>query len=1084
MKASKTNRALSLLLSLTMCAMLVPAPAFATDAADTGTGTESATQSSSKTSSVVAWEITSSGSGAGMAKLQSLIDTFTTGSPRKVQLVADVTEDITVKAGLELTIDLNGHKITNASGHTITNNGTLTITDSSEAKTGTIDNVTHQKTPIENNQGATCTIEKAIITRSKEAGASKEDSGGNSYYYIENFGTMTIGVKNDGDSNVVVGSEGHFSSLVHNGWYDGTKNTSGVDATMTINAGNFKGGINTIKNDDYGTMIIEGGTFLNATQYALQNWNVATINGGSFESTTSSAVFTGAGNETMDKGVTTIKGGEFKSVADSDFALDSKTASSVKLTVYGGTFSKDPSSHVDQNYGFARDADDNYVVGTFVGHAKVGDTEYTTLQTAIDKANEGDTVQLTWNTYENVTVNKSLTLDLKNYTLSGEQVAGKAALTVTSGNVTILDSTNGNGTIKRTDTEANTGVSSHYVIDIQNDANVTIKSGKFTNGSGKLVKNDDNTVKRTGASVIRVGNDDYPQNNPILTIEGGTFTQDNFVVLKNDCGTLNVKGGTVTCANDEAVKNYRDAVISGGTINGVASSWAYNGSKFDSELVIKDDAQINGDVYAMNHKGTATKSAKVSIKGGTITGELGIYKGSCIQDKAELTDSDLMSIEVTGGTFKNDPSKYLAAGYTVLHDSELYTIASKAENKSEDGKTAGSATASGVAVENGDAIASEALKAAEDLKNNSQITVTGDGGTGKIGGTNVTFTKDQAQALKAVVDEAKKSETTVDVDFLITANTKTAKTDEAIAKDSLASNANVIPFDLSVDMVTTVKNGDTTVASATVSVVETAPITVTIKVDPSQIAGKRVSIARNHEGTVTVFGADSVNYETGEITFKNGQFSKFAAFARDSSATVDLREFTDLNGKRTSVPTSDKADEVFAGWYTSSDDNATAYASSATSGNAFAKFVKINDLIKFKGGSLRMDQGDAAISTSLRFGYTISVPDNCTFVENGWNWSVTGGKSGKKVATDRQLNTDGTATSNIVFTPIAKANYNAQLNVRAYITYTTKDGTTVTVQEADTQSKTVNEVATAIVNHPMAGTNEKTYAQTILDAQK
>ncbi len=1079
MKASKTNRALSLLLSLTMCAMLVPAPAFATDGdttGSTGTSTET-TQSSSKTSGAVAWEIRDDGSFvSGMAKLQSLINSLNAGtSARKVQLVADVTEDITVPESMTLTIDLNGHKITNASGHTITNNGTLTITDSSENKTGTIDNVTHGKAPVENNQGATCTIEKAIITRSKEAGASKEDSGGNSYYYIENFGTMTIGVEKDVDSNVVVGSEGHFSSLVHNGWYDGTKNTSNVDAAMTINAGSFQGGINTIKNDDYGTMTINGGTFLNATQYALQNWNVATINGGSFESTESSAVFTGAGNDTMDKGVTTIKGGEFKSVGDSDIALDSKTTPTV--TVYGGTFSKDPNSYLAKNYAIARDADGNYVAGTFVGHAKVGDTEYTTLQTAIDKANEGDTVQLTWNTYENVTVNKSLTLDLNNYTLSGEQVAGKAALTVTSGNVTILDSTNGNGTIKRTDTEANTGVSSHYVIDIQNDANVTIKSGKFTNGSGKLESAD----KRTGASVIRVGNDDNPQYNPTLTIEGGTFTQDNFVVLKNDCGTLNIKGGTVTCTNDEAVKNYRDTVISGGTINGVASSWAYNGSKFDSELVIKDDAQINGDVYAMNHKGTATKSAKVSIKGGTITGELGIYKGSCIQDKAELTDSDLMSIEVTGGTFKNDPSKYLADGYTVLHDSELYTIASKAETTN--GSAAGSATASGVAVENGDAIASEALKAAEAVKDLSVQSA----GTGKIGDTNVSVTDDQAKAMKQVVAAAKADDCAkVDVDFMITANMGGA-VDDAIKNNSLATTTGteILPFDLSVNMVTTVKdaNGETT-AAATATVVETkTPITVTIKVDPSKIADKRVSIARNHNGTVTVFGADSVDYETGEITFKTNQFSKYAVFARDSSSPYDLSEFTDTDGNRTSVPTSSDSNKVFAGWYQDGDFK-KPWSENDKSGTAFAKFVDINDLITFKGGSLRMDQGDAATSTSLRFGYTISVPDNCTFVENGWNWSVTGGKSGKKVATDRQLNTDGTATSNIVFTPIGKANYNAQLNVRAYITYKTKDGTTVTAQEANTQSKTVNEVATAIVNHPMAGTNEKTYAQTILDAQK
>ena len=54
-----------------------------------------------------------------------------------IKLGAEITASITIASGKTITLDLNGHKLTNEAGkHTITNNGTLTIKDSSEGKTG------------------------------------------------------------------------------------------------------------------------------------------------------------------------------------------------------------------------------------------------------------------------------------------------------------------------------------------------------------------------------------------------------------------------------------------------------------------------------------------------------------------------------------------------------------------------------------------------------------------------------------------------------------------------------------------------------------------------------------------------------------------------------------------------------------------------------------------------------------------------------------------------------------------------------------------------------------------------------------
>ncbi len=1014
-----------------------------------------------------------------------------------VKLLTDVTEDETIEAGKTITLDLNGHKLTNASGHTITNNGTLTITDSSDGKTGTIDNLTHGKTPVENMQGATCTIEKAIITRSKEAGASKEDSGGNSYYYIENFGTMTIGAKGADASSVTVGSDGHFSSLVHNGWYDGTKNTSGDHATMTINAGNFKGGINTIKNDDYGTTTINGGTFQNATQYALQNWNEATINGGSFESTERAAVFTGASNQTMDKGITNVYGGEFKSVGNSDFRLYNDGANPT-VNVYGGTFSKDPSSVVATGYAAAINADDNYIVGKDVAKAKVGGKAYTTLQLAINAAADDDnTVSLVADIDENVTVSKTLTLDLKGHTLNGKQVKGTPTISITGGDVTIEDTSEAQtGTVKREDTEANTGVSSHYVIDIQQDANVTIKGGKFTNGSGKLEKNTDGSVaKRQGASVIRVGNDDYTQYSPILTIEGGSFEQDNFVVLKNDCGTLTFNGGTVKCANDEAVKNYKDTSINGGNIEGVVSSWAYSGSKFDSELVINAGAKIASDVYAMNYNGAATKNAKVSIKGGSISGSLGIYKGTCIQNKEDLADSDLMSIEVTGGTFDNDPTAYVESGYNAVtgSDGKYVVIAQAYEETSTDGNAAGSATTDGnVDVDNSKALADEAVNAAKGV---AGVTVPETGKTTTVGDTTVKVATDQQKTdLENVKKAATETGAKVDVKLLVKADTS-ATVDNAIAGSVKDSAAEFIPFDLSVDMVTTVSLNNEPKASASVPVVETTnPVKVTIAVDKDSIANKRISVARNHDGVVDILDA-SVDYDYGSVSFETDKFSSYAIVATSPNTYYRLTTGRDtVVNSEFGYPNS----YAFAGWFqdpqlTTPCEKGTAYDT------AYPKFVEVSDLIAFKGGSLRMDlTGENDYSkTSLRFGYDMKVPAGATLDVNAstetvtpenvkWGWVYTSSVSenAKGVAVKNYwLTGDNGAIANLVLTPInasgSSIDYKTEFQVKAQVAYTTADGTYVTAADS-ARTRSVKSVAEEIGKNTFASSAEKAYAEGIL----
>ena len=279
--------------------------------------------------------------------------------------------------------------------------------------------------------------------------------------------------------------------------------------------------------------------------------------------------------------------------------------------------------------------------------AETGSKQYVTLQAAIDAAKRNATVKLLTDTEENVTISTSyLTLDLNGHTLNGGTEKGKPALTVTA-RVTVKDSSEGKtGTIMREDTAENSGVSSHYVIDIQGDGWLTFESGIVQNNSGN--------ANGKGASLVRVG-DDSVAKYPGLNIKGGTFTQDNFIVIKVDSGDLFLNGGTLNSANSYAIEDWHRATIKGGTVNGAVAAWTYNGGH-NSDLTISGGT-VNGNVLSVNYGSAEGKVAKVSITGGTVNGTLGTYTYN--NGLATTTDTAKATIAVTDGTFSSDPTEYV-----------------------------------------------------------------------------------------------------------------------------------------------------------------------------------------------------------------------------------------------------------------------------------------------------------------------------------------------------------------------------------------------------------------------------------------
>lgn len=571
----------------------------------------------------------------------------------KITLLADVDANIEIGSTKNFTLDLNGHTINGGTGTakaTITNNGTVTITDSSTAKTGTI----------------------------------KRDDNGTvgetSFYVIRNIGTMTIEqaivTNNSGYRQTNPSGSMNGSSLICNGDND-------LGGTLNISGGKFEQkNFIAIKNGALGKLNVTGGT-ISSDHSAIQNWFDATITGGEING----QLWTDAYIKDESVGHTTIGGsakytgeivmdiaGSVKPTLEiSGGTLDvtnwrittAASKAGAKPAVSGGKFtSAVPESYCADGYVPTKNEDGTYGVKVDDSVAEVGGVKYLSLQAAIDAAKYHETVTLLSDTRENVTVtgkSKVITLDLAGHILNGGTVANTPALTVSSrANLTIVDSSAAQtGTIMREDTAANSGVSSHYVIDIQDTGSqLTFKSGNVRNNSG-------NADMSKGASLIRIGNDNTTAK-PQMFITGGTFTQDNFIAIKVDRGTLTMNGGVINSKNTYAVENWYHTTINGGTINGKVSSWVWSGGNNKDNNLSINGGTIHGDIESVTYDGTETKTAKITINGGVIDGKLLTRD----YNKGDITDATKATIGVVAGNFREDPTKFLVEGSTVSKNDE------------------------------------------------------------------------------------------------------------------------------------------------------------------------------------------------------------------------------------------------------------------------------------------------------------------------------------------------------------------------------------------------------------------------------
>lgn len=520
--------------------------------------------------------------------LQAAIKATSKGNT--VTLLADVNENVEIKATKKLTLDLNGYTLNGGTGTAkaaLTNYGTITIKDSSADKTGTI----------------------------------KRDDNGTvgeiSYYVINNKGTMTI------ESGTVINNSGYRktnptgsmigSSLICNGDCD-------EGGTLTIKGGTFtQNNFIAIKNGALGVLRVTGGT-ITSNHSAIQNWFKADITGGEIRG----QLWTDAYIADESVGETKI-GGDAKFTGEIVMDIYGSVAPTLEITggnlnvtnwritraaakagakpaISGGTFNAPVKpEYCAANHEPVKNADGTYGVKLFYV-AKIDGEEYKTLQEAFDAVSAAGTIEL----LHDVTVTKTLTfnkeynegptfLKMNGYTITGD---GCRALQIVNGHLQI----EGNGTPeegKNVITSTGIGIASSVI-------RVGANGGKqnLSIASGVTVKTDCSygiTVFGGGTEFLRVKdskvistathNDDY-DGCAIATLGTDTATPASVTVkgstvTAEDTNAIYMPSGKLLVDNDATVKGLTGIYAKSGNVQigdakiygtGVAKDYSYNGN--------------------------------------------------------------------------------------------------------------------------------------------------------------------------------------------------------------------------------------------------------------------------------------------------------------------------------------------------------------------------------------------------------------------------------------------------------------------------------------------------------------------------
>lgn len=268
-------------------------------------------------------------------------------------------------------------------------------------------------------------------------------------------------------------------------------------------------------------------------------------------------------------------------------------------------------ANVNTTTGTAPDYYGNATLMSAVPVAKIGNTEYLTLDEAVLAANAGETIVLVRNQLlaSDVVINKDLTItdDGTRRIITGS--ASSRMITVDGGNVKIIGTTTGGIVF---DGERATKTRSYPMMKVGNAATLTLGN---------------NVTLKDSAGAITYGAGVQLSNTAELIVDGATFTN-----LENTAASTNPQGGAVRFASSTA-----KLTVNSGNFTGNAA-----GDR-GGAIYATGSVTINGGCFSGNLSGGsggalyATSTADLKITGGEFTANTSAASGGAIYTSAPLT---------------------------------------------------------------------------------------------------------------------------------------------------------------------------------------------------------------------------------------------------------------------------------------------------------------------------------------------------------------------------------------------------------------------------------------------------------------
>lgn len=642
-----------------------------------------------------------------------------------------LTATLTIEKGTVVTLDLNGNTLTGTGDDTITNYGELTIEG-----TGTITNTVNGKTALLNN--GTAALNGGTFIR--------EDVSGNSYYTVVNHGTMTV----DG---ATISNTGSYASCVENGW----DVSDGTTAKMTLVSGTISGGLNALKNDSGGVLEVQGGTITNSTQYAIMNWNEATISGGTITCTAvynssngiyPAAIYNQAGEDESSVGQLIIDGGEFTTTEGSTYALDNRAAATIS-----GTAVLTGGSSAVQSTG--TDAVTTISGGTLVGTKYYAVTVSSGSQVKISagslkgnyyviRSGTGAEVDITGGTFTNtagaatVHISNSATVNISGGEFSGST---KYAVNNSSGQLTISDgkftSPNSAVYVGKDESAQTTILGGDFTTTTENVNTVTVDTkgtlavsgGTFISGSSAdtsvtaYLADDSLTVDENGkvvssaatsavAQIVRNGETityttlaaaiDAAQAGETVTLLEDICLEETVTIPENKEVTLDLDGHNITVFKDESTGRSLYAIDNYGTFTlkdsvGSGAITARGIENLGSGVMTIE----SGSIVSCDSNGGAAiwNEANLTVNGGTFET---LYVGTPSDSIGVGCLNNSGTALITGGTFKDVNRRT----YAIISTGKIEITPAEGKEVTVHGAHGGLAIDSGTAVVNGGSFSS------------------------------------------------------------------------------------------------------------------------------------------------------------------------------------------------------------------------------------------------------------------------------------------------------------------------------------------------------------------------------------------